>query len=159
MIWTLRRENTMGTHSPGGPVVKIPYSQCRGAGLTPGQETKIPKLRFWGVAKKKKKKKEHSDFRGGGGIFSWALTVGQLLEMFRGRSGLRAFRVEGRGGESTEWRKQQKPCLASRVSENGLEGGWSQLRGMGLMCLLSLLCGASSKPPGLFFGTRIQRYR
>ena len=54
--------------SPGGPVVKIPYSQCRGAGLIPGRETKIPKLRFWGVAKKKKKrrkKKEHSGFQWG----------------------------------------------------------------------------------------------
>ena len=121
--------------SPGGPVVKIPYSQCRGAGLIPGRETKIPKLRFWGVAKKKKKKKEERTqwLPVGERIFSWALTVGQLLEMFGGRSGLRAFRVEGNGGESTEWRKQQKPCLASRVSENGLEGGWSQLRGMGLM--------------------------
>ena len=65
--------------SPGGPVVKIPYSQCRGAGLIPGRETKIPKLRFWGVAKKKKKKERRKNTvaSSGGknlqlGLDSWA---------------------------------------------------------------------------------------
>ena len=72
-----------------------------GAGLIPGRESKIQKLRFWGW-QKNKKKKEHSGFQEGKIIFSWALTAGQLLEMVGGRSGDENFRVEGRGGESTE---------------------------------------------------------
>ena len=57
-----------------------------GAGLIPGRESKIQKLRFLGWPKNKKKK-EQSGFQEGKIIFSWALTAGQLLEMVGGRSG------------------------------------------------------------------------
>ena len=100
MIWTLRRDNTVGT-----PLLvqwlRFHTPKAGGAGLIPGRESKIQKLRFGGW-QKNKKKKEHSGFQEGKIIFSWALTAGQLLEMVEGRSGDENFRVEGRGGESTE---------------------------------------------------------
>ena len=43
---------------PGGPVVKTPHSQCRGAGLIPGQGTKIPHASQRGQKKKKRKQKD-----------------------------------------------------------------------------------------------------
>ena len=57
-----------------------------GAGLIPGQETKIQKLRFLGWPKNKKEERTQW-LPGGERIFSWALTAGQLLEMVGGRSG------------------------------------------------------------------------
>ena len=35
-------QNNNTGHFPGGPMVKTQYFQCRGSGLIPGQETKIP---------------------------------------------------------------------------------------------------------------------